>query len=308
MTTIRVATRKSQLALTQTKWVIQALKQLSPELEFELVPVTTKGDKILDVTLAKVGGKGLFVSEIEQQLQNNNADLAVHSMKDMPAQLAPGLILGGVPPREDPRDALVSRTGRTLRELPHGAVVGTSSLRRGAQIKAFRPDLQIASIRGNIDTRLGKLHNGEFDAIILASSGLIRMGWADKITEFLEPDVCLPAVGQGILGIECRESDLSVRSLLERFTDETAKLQALAERSLLKTLNGSCQVPIAGYATLRKSGELELFGLVASDDGHRVIRAQSTGTQPEALGRQVGEQLLESGAAEILQATSGMNE
>ncbi|QQE77024.1 hydroxymethylbilane synthase [Alicyclobacillus sp. SO9] len=302
MRTIRVASRKSALAMTQTKWVISKMQQLAPDTQFVIVPVTTRGDTILNVTLSKVGGKGLFVSEIEQLMLSNEADLAVHSMKDMPARLADGLALGGVPEREDPRDAFLSRDEVPWQKLPQGAVVGTSSLRRMAQIRALRPDIRVESIRGNIDTRIAKMERGDFDAILLAASGLARMGWSKRITQYLEPDDCLPAVGQGILGIECRKDDDYVLELLARLTDEAAQTAALAERSLLAALDGSCQVPLAGFATVDKDGDIHLKGLVAAEDGTTVIRAEDRGRNASELGQKVAARLRDQGAEEILNA------
>jgi hydroxymethylbilane synthase len=305
MTRIRVATRKSALAMTQTNWVIDELSKLDPVLEFEVVPIVTKGDKIVDVALSKVGGKGLFVSEIEQALLDKKADIAVHSMKDVPALLAPGLVLAGIPRREDARDALIAKDNVHFLDLPQFAIVGTSSLRRIAQLKAKRPDIEIVPMRGNIDTRLRKLEAGVVDAIILAAAGLHRMGWSEKITEYLDPSICLPAIGQGVLGVECRADDEIVTNLLQKFTDETAEKCALAERRLLKELNGSCQVPIAGYATVADDGRIHLRGLVATVDGTRVIEADSMGMSADELGRQVAGKLRDKGAAEILSLIEG---
>nr|WP_281176344.1 hydroxymethylbilane synthase [Alicyclobacillus ferrooxydans] len=298
---IRVASRTSALAMTQTKWVIARLQELSPDNEFDIVPVVTKGDKIVDVTLSKVGGKGLFVSEIEETILSKSADLAVHSLKDVPAELAPGLTLSAFPVRADARDAWISKTGEDLRSIRQGARVGTSSLRRVAQLRRVRPDLDIASIRGNIDTRLRKMRDGEFDAIVLAAAGLQRMGWEHEITAYLEPEMCLPAVGQGILGIECRADDTELLGLLSQINDELTHLAAIAERSLLFSLNGSCQVPIAGYAVV--SGDkstVRLRGLVASVDGHTMLTAEHEGSDPVQVGLKVAADLREHGADVLL--------
>lgn len=300
MRCIRVASRKSALAMTQTQWVIDQLQKLDPSVSFEIIPIVTKGDRITDVALAKVGGKGLFVTEIEEAILEKRADIAVHSMKDVPAELADGLMLGGIPKREDARDALISRDGSTLKELAEGAVVGTSSLRRMAQLHALRPDLQIASLRGNIDTRLKKLADGEMDAILLAAAGLHRMGWADKITEYLSPADVLPAVGQGVLGIECREDDAQVRDLLTRFTHEPTARAATAERTVLLKLNGSCQVPIAAYATLDDSNNLSLQALVATIDGTQILSVTCCGQDPVLVGEQAAQALRDQGADPIL--------
>ncbi|WAH39188.1 hydroxymethylbilane synthase [Alicyclobacillus dauci] len=302
MRRIRVASRTSQLAMTQTKWVIEALRARRSDWSFEIVPITTKGDKVLNVTLSKVGGKGLFVSEIEDVLTQNQADLAVHSLKDVPYELAEGLALAGIPAGEDPRDALISHRGLTLMELPQGAVVGTSSLRRAVQLRSQRPDLKIEPLRGNIDSRLRRAEAGEFDAIVLAAAGLLRMGWADKVTEYLSTDACVPAVGQGILGVECRNLDEEVRAELEAWTDAATLRRARAERALLKKLQGSCQVPLAGYAETRQDDSIVLTGLVANPVGDGMVRNQLTGTDPEQLGYELANNLLDLGADEYLAA------
>lgn len=307
MKKIRVGSRRSKLALTQTNWVIKELKKIDPSLEFEVVEVVTKGDRILDVTLSKVGGKGLFVKEIEQKMINKEIDMAVHSMKDMPAELPAGLTIGCIPPREDHRDALISKNGIPLKELPSGAKVGTSSLRRKAQILAVRPDLEIKWIRGNIDTRFRKLQTEDFDAIILAAAGLSRMGWSkDMVTEYLDTDICLPAVGQGALAIECREDDEELLAILKKLECQAARQAVTAERAFMHRLEGGCQVPLAGYARLNEDGMVVLTGLVASADGKRILKEEQTGTNPEKLGVLVAEKLLEKGAGEIIrQAKEG---
>lgn len=316
MRTIVVGTRQSQLALTQTGQVIDALKELcrqhSLPFQFEIKKIVTKGDRILDVTLSKVGGKGLFVKEIEQAMLDKEIDLAVHSMKDMPSDLPEGLMNGAVPKRVDPRDALISKGGLSLDELPHGAKVGTSSLRRASQLKAYRPDLHIEAIRGNIDSRLKKLETEGFDAIILAAAGLYRMGWEDRITSYLPVEVCLPAVGQGALGIECREDDAEVRHLLSLYNDpETAETVA-AERSFLGALNGGCQIPIGAFASRIAAespsgagGGIELTGLVGSPDGSVILKERLTGGDAEQLGRNVASVLRSRGAEEILSEVRG---
>lgn len=300
MRTIRVASRQSALAMTQTKWVIGQLQALESSFTYEIVPTLTKGDKILDVALAKIGGKGLFVSEIEQVLTSGQADFAVHSLKDVPAQLADGLVLSAIPKREDARDALISREGRQLTDLPQGALVGTSSLRRVAQLLARRPDLQIQTLRGNIDTRLRKLEDEKFDAIVLAAAGLHRMGWQERITQYLSVEVCLPALCQGILGIECRQDDAQLRQLLNRLTDTASERAAVTERSLLATLNGGCQVPIGGFAEVLADGRLRLQGMVARPDGQQVLKAQAVGEDPTGVAEDVANQLRQQGADDIL--------
>jgi hydroxymethylbilane synthase len=310
MRNIVVGSRQSTLALTQTNQTIQLLKEICAREElaytFEVKPIVTRGDRILDVTLSKVGGKGLFVKEIEEALLNQDIDLAIHSMKDMPFELPEGLAIGAVPKREDPRDCLVSRKGLSLAELPKGARVGTSSLRRSAQLQAYRPDLRIESMRGNIDTRLRKLTDEGFDAILLAAAGLHRMGWKERITEYLSPDVCLPAVGQGALAIECRSSDDDVLSLLKRLNDPAAERTVASERRLLGLLNGGCQVPIGAYAQLESEATdaaLILTGLVASPDGTQMLKETAMGFDSQQVGSEVAQALLSRGADQILAET-----
>ncbi|MCA1025284.1 MULTISPECIES: hydroxymethylbilane synthase [Cytobacillus] len=303
MRKIIVGSRRSKLALTQTNWVIDQLRRLNPAVDFEVKEIVTKGDKILDVTLSKVGGKGLFVKEIEQAMLDKEIDMAVHSMKDMPAVLPEGLTIGCIPEREDYRDALISKGHVKLADLKPGAIVGTSSLRRGSQILAKRPDLEIKWIRGNIDTRLAKLETEEYDAIILAAAGLSRMGWTKEIvTEFIDPDICLPAVGQGALSIECREDDHELRRLLDAFTCEETKRTVLAERAFLHKMEGGCQVPIAGFARLTENGEVSLTGLVGSPDGRTIYKDMAVGDDPETIGYQVAENLSELGAKALIDA------
>ncbi|MCY0896317.1 MAG: hydroxymethylbilane synthase [Alicyclobacillaceae bacterium] len=301
MTTVRVASRKSELAMTQTKSMIAAMQKIRPDFLFEIVPVVTRGDEIVHVPLSEVGGKGLFVSEIEQLLLKGHADLAVHSMKDVPAELAEGLTIGCVPVREDPRDALLTRHGEQLRDLPMGGVVGTSSLRRAAQIHHLRPDLVIQPLRGNIDTRVKRLQQGDFDAIVLASAGLSRMGWSHLISERIDPHDVLPAIGQGALAIECVDEEGEVRAMLRELTHEPTLQCVQAERTLLKLLGGSCQVPIAGHAEQVDAG-IRLTGLVATTDGKTVCKATSVGGASAELGQAVARQLQEQGASDILAA------
>ncbi|MCA1056339.1 hydroxymethylbilane synthase [Rossellomorea aquimaris] len=301
MRKIIVGSRRSKLALTQTNWVIDQLKAIDSSYDFEVKEIVTKGDQILDVTLSKVGGKGLFVKEIEQAMLDKTIDMAVHSMKDMPAVLPEGLTIGCIPEREDHRDAFISKNHVALKDLPSGAIVGTSSLRRGAQILSVRPDLEIKWIRGNIDTRLAKLQNEDYDAIILAAAGLSRMGWtSDVVTEFLDPDLCLPAVGQGALSIECREDDKELLDLLHRFSDEETTKTVTAERAFLHKMEGGCQVPIAGYAEVRDNGEIALTGLVASPDGNTIYKEYMTGADPQAVGEKVAESLTKLGAKALI--------
>ncbi len=299
---LKIATRQSPLALWQANYVKDRLQQLYPDLNVELVPMVTKGDVILDSPLAKIGGKGLFVKELENALLNKEADIAVHSMKDVPMQFPEGLGLAVICKREDPRDAFVSNSYRTLAELPQGAVVGTSSLRRQCQLKKLRPDLEIRSLRGNVGTRLSKLDNGDYDAIILASAGLIRLGLAERIASFIDVEQSLPAAGQGAVGIECRTDDVAVQQLLAPLADAETTSCVLAERAMNHHLQGGCQVPIGGYAVLRDS-ELYLRALVGSVDGSTIIRAEgkSAVENADVLGVQIAEQLLAQGADKILQ-------
>ena len=301
--TLKIATRQSPLALWQANYVKDRLQQLYPDLTIELVPMVTKGDVILDSPLAKIGGKGLFVKELENALLMKEADIAVHSMKDVPMQFPEGLGLAVICQREDPRDAFVSHSYRTFAELPQGAVVGTSSLRRQCQLKALRPDLDIRSLRGNVGTRLSKLDNGDYDAIILASAGLIRLGLADRIASFIDVEQSLPAAGQGAVGIECRTDDAQVQALLAPLADAETTYCVLAERAMNNHLQGGCQVPIGGYAVLQQ-GQLYLRALVGDIDGSRIIRAEgkSAVENAEVLGVKIAEQLLAQGADKILQA------
>lgn len=301
--TLKIATRQSPLALWQANYVKDRLQQLYPDLTIELVPMVTKGDVILDSPLAKIGGKGLFVKELENALLTKEADIAVHSMKDVPMQFPEGLGLAVICQREDPRDAFVSHSYRTFAELPQGAVVGTSSLRRQCQLKALRPDLDIRSLRGNVGTRLSKLDNGDYDAIILASAGLIRLGLADRIASFIDVEQSLPAAGQGAVGIECRTDDVQVHTLLAPLADAETTYCVRAERAMNNHLQGGCQVPIGGYAVLQQ-GQLYLRALVGDIDGSRIIRTEgkSAVENAEVLGVQIAEQLLAQGADKILQA------
>jgi hydroxymethylbilane synthase len=302
MRKIIVGSRRSKLALTQTNWVIEQLKRLGAPFEFEVKEIVTKGDKIINVTLSKVGGKGLFVKEIEQAMLDSEIDMAVHSMKDMPAVLPEGLTIGCVPLREDPRDVLISKQNKTFADLPSGAVIGTSSLRRSAQILAKRPDVNIKWIRGNIDTRLAKLESEEYDAIILAAAGLARMGWAsDVITEYLSTDVCLPAVGQGALAVECRENDDELREWLQKLNDVNTERAVRAERAFLQQMEGSCQVPIAGYAYINERNDIVLTALVASPDGKEMYKEMVCGTNPEEVGIQAAALLSGQGAKALIE-------
>lgn len=302
MRKIIVGSRRSKLALTQTNWVMDQLKKIEPSLEFEVKEIVTKGDKILDVTLSKVGGKGLFVKEIEQSMLSKEIDMAVHSMKDMPAVLPEGLTIGCVPVREDHRDALISKDHVKLADLKPGAIIGTSSLRRSAQLLAKRPDLEIKWIRGNVDTRLAKLETEDYDAIILAAAGLSRLGWsADIVTEFLDTDICIPAVGQGALSIECREDDQELLELFKKFTCKKTERAVRAERAFLQKMEGGCQVPIAGYAFIANNDEIVLNVLVGTPDGRQILKEEVSGHNPEELGRKAADILIERGAKDLIE-------
>jgi len=303
---IRIATRKSALALWQAEYVKARLEASHPGLKVSLVPMVSRGDKLLDAPLAKIGGKGLFVKELETALMENEADIAVHSMKDVPMEFPEGLGLYCICEREDPRDAFVSNRFDDLDALPPGSVVGTSSLRRQAQLLARRPDLKIQFLRGNVNTRLAKLDAGEYDAIILAAAGLIRLGFGERIRSSIGVDESLPAGGQGAVGIECRTTDSELHALLECLNHAPTATRVVAERALNKRLNGGCQVPIACYAVL-EGEQLWLRGLVGQPDGTVLLRAEgrAPAADAEALGVQVAEALLDQGAEQILQAVYG---
>ncbi len=299
--TLKIATRKSPLAMWQANFVKDRLEALYPELQVELVPMSTQGDKILDTPLAKVGGKGLFVKELETAMLEGRADIAVHSMKDVPVEFPEGLGLHTICEREDPRDAFVSNRFGQIDELPQGAVVGTSSLRRQCQLRAARPDLVIRDLRGNVNTRLAKLDTGEYDAIILAAAGLKRLEMAHRITAFIEPEQSLPANGQGAVGIECRLDDHELHALLAPLEHPETRIRVLTERAMNRALQGGCQVPIGAYA-LVEGEEVWLRGLVGSPDGSRVIRDEIRGplADGEALGHTLAQRLLADGADVIL--------
>lgn len=300
-TTVRIATRKSALALWQAEYVKAKLEHFHPDITVELIPMTTKGDIILDTPLAKVGGKGLFVKELEVAMLENRADIAVHSMKDVPVEFPEGLGLEVICPREDPRDAFISNTVKSFDALPQGAIVGTSSLRRQCQIKALRPDLDIRDLRGNVNTRLAKLDNGDYDAIILAAAGMIRLEMPERIQEFIEPETMLPANGQGAVGIECRTNDETIKALLKPLSCEATRIRVLAERSMNRALEGGCQVPIGSYAIINED-RLCLRGLVGAVDGSKIITDEVTGNikDAEKLGLNLAEKLLSQGADTIL--------
>ncbi|MBI3610973.1 MAG: hydroxymethylbilane synthase [Nitrospirae bacterium] len=297
-----IGTRGSSLALCQANMIKDELETAFSDLEVQLKKIKTTGDKITDVPLAKVGGKGLFVKEIEEALLRNEISLAVHSMKDVPTFLPEGLHLAAITQREDPRDVVITRNGKRFLDLPRGARIGTSSLRRQSQIKHLRPDFEIVPLRGNLDTRIKKLGKEGLDAVVLAAAGVRRMGWEGRITEYLDPEICLPAIGQGALGLECRVADDRVNEMLKRCNHPVTSRCVRAERALLTRLEGGCQVPIAAHAQIRDEERLVLEGLVASIDGRRVIRDGITGDpeQPEALGRDLAERLLTQGADAIL--------
>ncbi len=303
---IRIATRRSPLALWQAEEVTRLLKIAHPGIQTKLVKMTTQGDKILDTPLAKIGGKGLFVKELEQGMLGGLADIAVHSMKDVPVEFPKGLHLNTILERENPRDAFVSNHYDSLDSLPENAKVGTSSLRRQCQIRAKYPNFTILDLRGNVNTRLAKLDAGEYDAIILASAGLIRLGMEPRIKSSLTPESSLPAIGQGAIGIECRDDDALTQQLLKPLHHTETAIRVAAERAMNCHLEGGCQVPIAGYSEL-KDGLIRLRGLVGAPDGSKIIFHEQTGPEsdPEALGIAVAEALLDQGAGEILQALYG---
>jgi len=303
---IRIATRKSALALWQAEYVKARLEAEHPHVTVSLVPMVSRGDKLLDAPLAKIGGKGLFVKELETALLENEADIAVHSMKDVPMEFPEGLGLYCICEREDPRDAFVSNSFEDFAALPAGAVVGTSSLRRQAQLLARRPDLKIQFLRGNVNTRLAKLDAGEYDAIILAAAGLIRLGFGERIRSSISVEDSLPAGGQGAVGIECRTGDSELQQLLECLNHPETALRVNAERALNRHLNGGCQVPIACYAVL-EDDQLWLRGLVGQPDGEVLLRAEgrAPAAEAEALGVRIAEELLAQGAGKILQDIYG---
>lgn len=303
MHTVKIATRKSPLALWQAEHIKARLQALHPTLNVELVTFVTQGDKILDTPLAKIGGKGLFVKELENALLDGRADLAVHSMKDVPMDLPEGLCLPVICEREDPADAFVSNHYQSIDELPQGARLGTSSLRRKSQMQAYRPDLNIIDLRGNVGTRLGKLDAGEYDAIILAASGLKRLGLASRIRQTIDTQLSLPAVGQGALGLECRLNDNAVLELIAPLADAATDVCIRAERAFNKTLHGGCQVPIAGFAILEGAG-IFLQGRVGNPDGSVLLKAEVRGAPEHAedLGRQLAQALLDQGAGPLLAA------
>jgi len=303
---LAIGTRGSGLAMWQAEWVQARLKDVAPDLRVTLMPIKTSGDKVLDVPLAAIGGKGLFVKEIEEALLRRDIDLAVHSLKDVPTMLPDGLELLCVPERDDPRDALVSYRDLRLGELPPGALVGTSSLRRQAQLLHYQPGLTVQVLRGNLDTRLRKLRAHEYDAIVLAAAGLSRMGWSREVTEYLPFEVSLPAIGQGALGLEGRVDDTFVRDLLSRLEHGPTRTAVTAERALLERLEGGCQVPIAAHATV-KGASVALEGLIASVNGQRLVRdsVQGPAHEARALGVRLGDRLLAQGGDQILREIYG---
>jgi len=300
---IRIATRKSQLALWQAEFVAKSLQACHPGLDVELVTMTTQGDRVLDSPLAKIGGKGLFVKELEQSMLRNESDIAVHSMKDVPVELPEGLHIPVILEREDPRDAFVSNDFNSLDELPQGAIVGTSSLRRRCQLAEIRPDLDIRDLRGNVNTRLAKLDQGDYAAIILAAAGLRRLEMPERIREPLSAQVMLPAIAQGAIGVECRQGDSDVESLLTPLNHINTQIRVLAERGMNARLQGGCQVPIGGYAEIEKD-IIIVRGLVGRPDGTEMVHGVISGRPEDAaeLGDVLGQDLLSRGAAEILQA------
>ena len=296
-----VGSRRSKLALTQSQQFIDKLKFIDPSLDIEIKEIVTKGDKIVDKQLSKVGGKGLFVKEIQNELFNKEIDMAIHSLKDVPSMIPDGLTLGCIPDREIPFDAYIAKNHIPLQELSEGSIVGTSSLRRGAQILSKYPHLKIKWIRGNIDTRLKKLETEDYDAIILAAAGLKRMGWSDNIvTTYLDRDILLPAIGQGALGIECRSDDKELLDLLSKVHNHDVAQCVTAERTFLSEMDGSCQVPIGGYATIAQDNQIEFTGLIMSPDGKESYEHTALGTDPVKLGIEVSQVLKKQGAYDII--------
>jgi hydroxymethylbilane synthase len=304
---IKIGTRGSKLALWQANWVKSVLEQNFPPTPIELIVIKTQGDKILDVPLAKVGGKGLFVKEIEQALLTRRIDIAVHSMKDMPAGIPEGLCIGAIPKRENPVDVFISRNGAGFNELAAGSVIGTSSLRRGAQLRHARPDIVIQPIRGNLDTRLKKLESENFDALVLAAAGVKRLNLEHKITEYLDPEIMLPAVGQGALCIEIRKDDSTVGPLVASLEHAPTRAVVAGERAFLNRLEGGCQVPIAGHGRISEK-QFAITGLVAEVDGSRVIKGEKSGPldSAETIGIDLAEELLAGGADKILEQLKSM--
>jgi hydroxymethylbilane synthase len=303
-----VGSRQSALALTQTQQVLQQLQTVSIshgfDYDFEIRPIVTKGDQVIDISLSKIGGKGLFVKEIEQSLLDRETDFAIHSMKDMPSINPDGLTIACIPLREDPRDAWISSRGTSLQDEPQGALIGTSSLRRACQLLAYRGDLTIHPLRGNIDTRLKKMDHSKFNGIVLAAAGLRRMGWEQRITELIPIEICLPAVGQGALALQCREDEYELIEFLQLIHHEHTAIAVTAERAFLNMLQGGCQIPIGGYATVEQTSSSEqriiLTGMVGSLDGRTILKQQCIGTQARDLGVQLGVKLLKQGAEQIL--------
>lgn len=301
MKEIIIGTRDSALALWQTDWVLSALKEAHPQLTFTIKKIKTKGDKLLDVALAKIGDKGLFTKELEVAMLQGETDMAVHSMKDLPTQLPEGLSIGAILARAEPGDVMLSSHGYTLDTLPEGAKVGTSSLRRRAQLLYHRPDLRIEDLRGNVGTRIAKMEKENFDAIILAAAGVKRLGYDHLVTQRIPYDVCLPAVGQGAIGVEIRQNDQEMLALLQKIADPETTAAVIAERAFLRTLEGGCQIPIGALAQV-ENGKLVLRGLVANLAGTKVVTGMHAGSieEPEKLGQELALRLLSEGAAEIL--------
>lgn len=299
MKNIRIGTRDSQLAMWQAEWVKRKLTEFYPHLQFELVPMKTKGDKILDVPLSKIGDKGLFTKELENGLLNGELDMAVHSLKDMPTLLPMGLMISAFCEREEPRDVYLSKNGVSLEELPSGAIIGTSSLRRKSQLRHYRPDLGFMDLRGNLQTRWKKLEESEMEGIVLAAAGVKRLGWEDRITQILPENVMLSAVGQGSIAIEILEKRTEIHELLSLLNHSSTEQAVRAERALMRKLEGGCQVPIGAFAEVLE-GQIILRGMVASLDGVRLIRAEATGRDPETVGNEVANRLITLGATSIL--------
>lgn len=308
MSIIRIGTRDSLLALWQAEWVKETLSNIYPDKEFVLVPMKTKGDKILDVPLAKIGDKGLFTKELELGLLRDEIDLAVHSLKDLPTVLPTGLEIASFCEREEPRDVFLSKDGTKLADLPKGSIIGTSSLRRKAQLQNYRPDLVFADLRGNLQTRWRKLEESKMSGIVLAAAGVKRLGWEERITEVIPEDIMLSAVGQGSIAIEISSHRQDVRELLHPLNHPETEKAVRAERSLMRRLEGGCQIPIGALGIVQQDQQVTLKGMVASLDGTQILKAIATGDDPELLGLRVAENLIEQGAIEILKRIRDINE
>jgi hydroxymethylbilane synthase len=305
--TLKIGTRGSALALRQTEMVVERIKKSYPGVAAEIVVIRTTGDRLQDVSLALIGGKGVFVKELEEALIRRDVDIAVHSMKDLPAESPEGLVIAAIPEREDPRDVLISRGNVKLERMPSGARIGTGSLRRACQLLNFLPDIQVVSIRGNLDTRIKKIDNENLDGIVVAAAGLRRMGWRDRISQYIPPEIIMPAVGQGALGLEVRADDSEIRELVAFLNDQKTAVEVAAERAFLKVFGAGCEIPLAAYAKIEKD-ELVISGLVGDFDGNDIIRDRIRGpvSENEVLGKLLAEDILAAGGQAIMDRICGM--